>query len=127
MDTTDNNIQVTLNLKCEKITGEDNKASGKITMTGTAQLGRMNLAFQVLMANNVSWKEEIDPAHTKLQSQNLSIPLTQLDMTTREGLHKITFYNNVRRWEPMVKITKAMDKIKRDRRLQDVNINPNFP
>ena len=93
MDTTDNTIQITLHLSCKKITGEDNQQSGNITLNGTAKLGRMNLAFHLLMASNVIWKGKQDPAHTKLQSQNLSIPLTQLDMTTREVLHKLTFYN----------------------------------
>ena len=68
IDTTENAIQMTLQLNCRKITGEDNQQSGTITMNGTAKLGRKQLAFTLGMAYNVVWKGKMDPAHTKLQA-----------------------------------------------------------
>ena len=86
LDTIDNNILVKLNLRCEKVTGEENPPSGKITLTGTSQLGRTNLTFQEVMAINVNWIGTKDPSHTRLQSQDLTIPLTQLEMKNIGGI-----------------------------------------
>ena len=126
LDTVDNNLLVKLNLRCEKVTGEENTPAGIITLTGMSRLGQTNLSFQEILATNVNWKSKKDPSHTKLQSQDLTIPLTQLEIKNMGGTFKITFYNNVKQWKPMVEITEAMDKINLDKKLQDVNIRQQF-
>ena len=89
-----------------------------------SRLGKATLSFQEILATNVNWINKKDPSLTKLQTQDLTIPLTQLELQNMGGTFKVTFYNNIKQWEPMVEINKAMEKIKLERKTQDIKFRP---
>ena len=98
MNTTEHTIQMTLQLLCRKITNEDRKQCGNITMQGTAKLGRLQLALSLGIASEVVWRGKLDPSQSRLKELVLSIPLTHITMSTTEGSYKLTCFNNVIKW-----------------------------
>ena len=52
LDSVENNIMVKLNMKCEKVTEqEDVITAGRITLTGISRLGKATLSFQEILSS----------------------------------------------------------------------------
>ena len=108
---------------CKRSTNEEGKQIGYISLQGTAKLATVFLSFNLALISDVKWAGKDDPSNAKWQELILRIPPTHLHLATVDGyIYRLTFFNNLARWEALDTIFQTMENIKSEKRRQEVTV-----
>ena len=113
-------ITMDIKLCCSRTTTENGEKFGHIAMQGTGKLGSLDLQFSLTMMSDFKWTSKEDLSQVQWQKLAIKLPPTHLNLDAMEGNFRLSFYDQMSRWEDTVIIDSKIQDIIKERGTQNV-------
>ena len=115
-------ILMDVKLCCSKTTNENGEKFGHIALQGTGKLGSMDLQFSLTMMDDFKWASKEDLSQVQWQQLSIKLPPTHLSLDAMEGKYRLSFYEQMARWENTEIIDTKIKEIIKERGTQQVKM-----
>ena len=111
-----------LKLGCSRKTYEDGEKYGHIALLGQGSLGSLDLQFSLTLMENFKWVTREDLTQIQWQQLSMKLPPTHISLDTMEGKYRLSYYEQMARWEHSGTIDTKIAEIIKERGTQTVKM-----
>ena len=98
----------------------------QIALQGTGSLGSLDLQFSLTLMENFKWATKEDLTQIQWQKLSMKLPPTHLSLDAMEGKYRLSYYEQMARWENIKTIETKVADIITKRGTQQVHLlDPN--